>query len=657
MFRRWTLVAGVMAIAACSADTAATTPVADPVVSLSLDSVSMRAGDSVVPSVQVTIDGTTRPALASEITISSSDTSVVAVASNDALLGLTDGTATISVAWVATPTVAATGTVTVASESLTGVNLTAPLSMVPGDTATFTVTGTTRFGREVSQPASVTVTSRNNAVVTAIGDIVVAIAPGTTWIVALASTGASDSSLVTVAVGAPASLVLTPHIDSLIVGRTVQTSVAVADRRGNAITATTPAYGSTSTAVATVTGDGLVTAHAAGTAMIVARSGAAADTLRLTVINDTTPVALGSLRATPATLSLNPGDTARVAVAAFDTHGNVMPLPPLTWESFINGVSVSSTGLISVSSSIAGSVTNGVVQVSAGSTVVQIQVSVTVVPPPPPSSDTGYVQIVWIGTMPSPSVAAAFEAARQRINGLFNSFNGVTPVNPRTSAGYCLAGTPAWNQTVNGIVIFAQVTTIDGVGNILGSAGPCLLRNGTLLPIVATMKFDSADMAAMVNNGSLNGVVLHEMMHTLGFGTIWQPAFQDEVASPNGSDPRYSGATGVAEYAALGAADAASGVPVENTGGTGTRGAHWRESVFNGELMTGWANGSMAMSRVTIGALKDFGYDVNLNKADPYTLGAALMAGESNASQEIVETMIRPIGVMGNDGTVVPYRH
>ena len=28
----------------------------------------------------------------------------------------------------------------------------------------------------------------------------------------------------------------------------------------------------------------------------------------------------------------------------------------------------------------------------------------------------------------------------------------------------------------------------------------------------------------------INGVVLHEMMHTLGFGTIWGPGYQDEVA-------------------------------------------------------------------------------------------------------------------------------
>ena len=78
-----------------------------------------------------------------------------------------------------------------------------------------------------------------------------------------------------------------------------------------------------------------------------------------------------------------------------------------------------------------------------------------------------------------------------------------------------------------------MVTAIDGAGSILGSAGPCILRNSTYLPIVASMKFDSVDMSMMVARGTLNGVVLHEMMHTLGFGTIWGPEWRGEVAQPD----------------------------------------------------------------------------------------------------------------------------
>jgi hypothetical protein len=169
------------------------------------------------------------------------------------------------------------------------------------------------------------------------------------------------------------------------------------------------------------------------------------------------------------------------------------------------------------------------------------------------------------------------------------------------------------------------------------------------------MQFDVADMNTMIANGTLRGVVLHEMMHSLGFGTIWGPESQAEVASPEGIDPRYAGPAGNTEYSALAAADAAAGVPVENTGGPGTRGAHWRESVFGAELMTGWANGSMAMSRVTIGALKDFGYDVDLLRADPFTLSRSPSSSLLRAADQIVERTTRPIGVVGPDGRITPY--
>ena len=241
------------------------------------------------------------------------------------------------------------------------------------------------------------------------------------------------------------------------------------------------------------------------------------------------------------------------------------------------------------------------------------------------------------------------------MNQLFISFAGVSPVNPGLPANACVGGAPGLDETVPGLVIYAQVTPIDGVGNILGSAGPCVLRNTSLLPIVGVMQLDVADMGSMVANGTLNGVVLHEMMHILGFGTIWGPGYLGEVASPSGSDPRYIGSNGQAGYAAVGGLDAAIGAPVENTGGSGTRGSHWRESVFHSELMTGWADGSMAMSRATVGALKDFGYDVDLNRADPFSLAASLLGASLRASQAIVERAIAPIGVLGPDGKITPF--
>ena len=67
-------------------------------------------------------------------------------------------------------------------------------------------------------------------------------------------------------------------------------------------------------------------------------------------------------------------------------------------------------------------------------------------------------------------------------------------------------------------------------------------------------------------------------------------------------------------------------VPVENSGGAGTRDSHWRETVLLRELMTGFLNRNVTnpLSRLTIGSLQDLGYTVNLNAADPYSLTAQL---------------------------------
>jgi hypothetical protein len=77
----------------------------------------------------------------------------------------------------------------------------------------------------------------------------------------------------------------------------------------------------------------------------------------------------------------------------------------------------------------------------------------------------------------------------------------------------------------------------------------------------------------------------------------------------------------------------AAGVPVENSGGPGTRDSHWRESILTNELMTGYANtGPMPLSRITIGSLQDIGYSVNYAAADPYTPSLSALTAARQAT-------------------------
>jgi hypothetical protein len=130
------------------------------------------------------------------------------------------------------------------------------------------------------------------------------------------------------------------------------------------------------------------------------------------------------------------------------------------------------------------------------------------------------------------------------------------------------------------------------------------------------MEFDSADVSGW-NANYFRSIVLHEMGHVLGIGTIW--SLKNLVSGSGGSDPRFTGVNALAEYRKL-RTPAAMTVPIENTGGGGTFGSHWRESDLDSELMTGYAESqlsAMPLSRITAGSMIDLGYaNVNLDAAD-----------------------------------------
>ena len=211
--------------------------------------------------------------------------------------------------------------------------------------------------------------------------------------------------------------------------------------------------------------------------------------------------------------------------------------------------------------------------------------------------------------------------------------------------GYSLIYDGAGFPTPHGLTITASLPAIDGVNGILGSAGPQTAtyydNNPVGLPTVAlnyattgSMQFDSADVAALVANNTFYGVVLHEMAHVLGIGTLW--TFNNNVNGTtynlyNNDSGQYTGPNALARWQTEFNLPAATFVPVELGGGSGTANGHWNEndggggltgivSVDNGmdftnELMTGWASNSFFVSKTTLGGLADLGYIVDYTKA------------------------------------------
>lgn len=203
---------------------------------------------------------------------------------------------------------------------------------------------------------------------------------------------------------------------------------------------------------------------------------------------------------------------------------------------------------------------------------------------------------------------------------------------------------------VDDIEIVATGPAIDGAGNILGQAAPTQFRAGSRgLPYRGIMQFDSADLSAMEANGTLRDVILHEMGHVLGLGSLW--ARFGLIVGLETADPTYRGANALREYNALFSVRA-SGVPVESQGGPGTAGAHWRESVFGTEIMSGFAERpgiAMPISRVTVGALQDLGYRVNYAAAGRFTPApAGGAAGQQSGSSPGTPAPGSPGQTMGN---------
>ncbi len=262
------------------------------------------------------------------------------------------------------------------------------------------------------------------------------------------------------------------------------------------------------------------------------------------------------------------------------------------------------------------------------------------------------IVVVFANDNLSPSQRAAFTDAAQRWAEII-----VNDVGPEVTAGdgvlpadYSCVGEPPFNGFVDDVVISASGEPIDGPGAVLGSAGPCIIRpagtNGSLLglPVYGIMRFDLADIENLEADGALRAVILHEMAHVLGIGTLWSgngflsgTVAQGADPGDPSYDPRYLAPAGIANYQDL-LTDAGfpleDTVPVANTGGTGTREGHWREATFETELMTGFLSpGFNELSVITVAGLQDLGYVVNFAAADPYVLpGAGAAALQSNSA-------------------------
>ena len=214
------------------------------------------------------------------------------------------------------------------------------------------------------------------------------------------------------------------------------------------------------------------------------------------------------------------------------------------------------------------------------------------------------------------------------------------------------------NETVDDIIIEVVLAPIDGPGRILGQAGPRFFRTSDFLTLTGVMFFDVDDLDFLESLDLFEEVIVHEMGHVLGVGTLWNLDFNFEpfnfsrmLRGGTSSNPYFTGRMANVHWNAEGGTGE---LPIEGDFGPGTRFSHWDEATLNNELMTGFLNlGPNPLRRITAGSLRDLGYGTAV-KGETYDLpkGAPgvdineIAGSESGQGLNIgkMEVILEPIG-------------
>ena len=172
-----------------------------------------------------------------------------------------------------------------------------------------------------------------------------------------------------------------------------------------------------------------------------------------------------------------------------------------------------------------------------------------------------------------------------------------------------------------------------------GRGGPFRFRSSSYHPILSTIRLSRNLMDE--NDNTVYKVVLHEIGHALGFlgwmfenfDLLHNPS-KDHPAHLPAPDSYFSGIKAVAAFnRAGGSRYRGNRVPLENDPDRGSgRDSHWRESVMDGEFMTSQFDANQSMSAITIQAMADMGYEVDVNEAESYSV--PLVAAKVTAARE-----------------------
>jgi uncharacterized protein YjdB len=267
------------------------------------------------------------------------------------------GIATVSATGLVTAVAPGTANITAESENKIGmatINVTAiPVATVSVSLATSTViagqttqaTATTLDGSGNTLTGRVVVWSSDNATVATVSStgLVTSHAAGVANIIAVSETKTGGAAL-TVDPVPVNTVAVSPPTATVIVSATQQLTATTKDINDNTLTGRVVTWSSSDPTRATVSSTGLVTAVAAGPAVITATSEGKTGTSSITV----TPVAVASVTVSLTPNSITAVGTSQAAAVTLDANGAVLTGRAISWSSSNTAVAtVSPQGVVS----------------------------------------------------------------------------------------------------------------------------------------------------------------------------------------------------------------------------------------------------------------------------------------------------------------------
>ena len=192
---------------------------------------------------------------------------------------------------------------------------------------------------------------------------------------------------------------------------------------------------------------------------------------------------------------------------------------------------------------------------------------------------------------------------------------------------------------ITGVRVLVRLDTL--ASRIAGQGGPCVIR-ATGLPLLGTVSLNILNYNTL-SDRKLDDLILHEVGHVLGIGTIWgRGALAPLVdGGTDAIDPIFVGVNALGAFARLGQSRRFTGrtVPLQ----LNSRG-HWRGDAFAGEVMApSLVAAAQPTSAVTVAALRDMGWDAELEAYEEFTLPEVVLQAPGLTAR-VVSPRPAPIG-------------